>query len=232
VADPAVLADGALGVRLLLLEREQLPPLAARNFAPAIGFQVAQLPSALHEKVAGIHVAVVLHHHVAVAAFVERAGARLLARQRFGDVIEEAHPHAPPLRPPLVEDRAQKAPVLLRGNSKRHGRTVGVKLGQRNELKVADAELAEERVEVIPETHIGFAHYAQDVEFHLLPLEQLDGFHHLRPRGVSGFVIAVAVVRVLRPIQRKPYQKVVLPKQLAPGAVQQNAVRLQRIADA
>src|ERR1019366_1798367 len=114
VTDGLVLADLALGMGDGLLRREGVAPRAARDFAPRVHGHVAQFPAALHEKVAGVDVAVVLHHHVAIARLVHGAVARFLPRQRFGDVVEDADPHLAALRPPQLENLAEEPPVLPR----------------------------------------------------------------------------------------------------------------------
>src|ERR1035441_324289 len=82
------------------------------DFAPRIQIHIAQFPAALHEEIAGVDVAVVLYHHVAVAGFVHGAIPRLLARQGFGDVVEDADAHLTTVRPPQLENFAQEPPVL------------------------------------------------------------------------------------------------------------------------
>ena len=82
VADRLVFADLALGMGQRLLGGETVALRAARDLGPGIQIDVAQLPVAFHEEIARVDVAVVLHHHVAVAGFVHGAVAGLLAGQR------------------------------------------------------------------------------------------------------------------------------------------------------
>jgi len=63
------------------LVRGELPPAGtARHLRPAIGVEVAEFPSGLDEEIAGVDVAVMLDHHVGIAAIVHGAGAGFLSR--------------------------------------------------------------------------------------------------------------------------------------------------------
>src|SRR6476661_6149071 len=103
MANRPVLADGAVGVRHLLLGGERLTRLPPGDLRPAVRLDVPEFPARLDKEVARIHVAVVFHHRVAVAAVVHRAAAGLVPGDRLGDVVEEPDPDAAPLWPPLFE---------------------------------------------------------------------------------------------------------------------------------
>ena len=103
VANRLELTHLAIRVRDRLFGCETVPPRAASDLAPGVEIDVPQLPSALHEEVAGEDIAVILDHDVAVAGFVHLAAAGFLAGKRLGDVVEEPDAHPAVLRPPDVE---------------------------------------------------------------------------------------------------------------------------------
>src|ERR1035441_7627651 len=113
MAERAVFADVARRMADPLLGGKVIAQPASRNVDPRILMNVAELPVVLDEEVARINVPVVLDHRVAVAGFVHGAGSRHLPGKRFGEVVEEANGHAPHVRPPQVEQLAEKTPVLL-----------------------------------------------------------------------------------------------------------------------
>ena len=149
VANGLVLARLALGVGQRLVGSEAVTARAARDLGPRVEDDVAEFPGAFDEEVARVDVAVVLHDDVAVAGFMHGAVARLLAGQSFGDVVEEADAHLAPVGPPQVEQLAQEAAVLFRGDGEGQGIALLVELGQRDELEVADSQAAVEPVQLL-----------------------------------------------------------------------------------
>src|SRR5262249_41787861 len=100
LADRVILADLAFGVRDRLFPREIVTLISARDFGKGITVDISQRPALLDEKIAGVDVAVVLHHAVAVAGVVHGAIAGLHAGQRLGDVVEEPDAHLLAVGPP------------------------------------------------------------------------------------------------------------------------------------
>src|ERR1041385_6667692 len=164
VADILVLTNLALRMRQGFLRSETVPPGTARDLRPRIQHHVTQFPAALDEKIARINVAIIFHHYVAVAGFVQGAGAGLLAGECFRHIVEKADADLAPLRPPHVEDFAQETAVLFRSNRKGQGLTVAVELGQRNELQVFDPETAIKPVQFLRLADIRLAQDAENVE--------------------------------------------------------------------
>ena len=226
VTNRLVLADLAVGVGDGLLRGEGVAPGAVRDFAPRVQIHVAQFPAALHEKIAGVDVAVVLHHHVAVAGLVHGAVPRFLPRHRFGDIVEAADPHLTAVRPPQLEKLAEELPVLPRRDGVGQRRPIRRELRQRNELQVIDAHALVELVQLARLLHVGLAEDAQNVEIHFLRLEQFDAPHHTLPRAALLLVETEAVVDLLRPIQRYAEQPLILAEQVAPVLVEQDGVGL------
>src|ERR1017187_234979 len=226
VTDRLVLADLALGVSDGLLRGEGIAPRAARDFAPRIQIHVAQFPAALHEKIAGVDVAVVLHHHVAVARLAHGAVAGFLAGEGFGDIVEAADAHLAALRPPHLENLAKEAPVLLRRDGVGQGRAIRRELRQRNELQVIDAHALVKLVQFARLLHVGLAEHAQNVEIHFLRLQQLDALDDTLPGAALFLAETEAVVDLFRPIQRHAEQPLILAEQVAPVLVEQDGVGL------
>jgi len=232
VADVLVLADLALGMGQRLLRGETVAAGAARDLGPRVERDVAQLPGGFHEEVAGVDVAVVLHHHVAVACFMHGAGAGLLSGQGFRQVVEEADADVAAVGPPCVEHLDQESAVLLGGYGVGQGRAGGIELRQRNELHVIDAQPAEEPVQLLGAADVRLAEHAKDVELHALLLEQLDALDHALPGAAALLVDTVAVVHLFGAVEREAHQPLILAEEVAPVLVQQDAVGLDGVADA
>src|SRR5579872_46606 len=231
MADRLVLAYLALRVGDCLLRSEAVTACPAGYFRPGIEHHVAEFPGALDEEIAGVNVAVVLHYDITVAGFVHRAGAGFLACDGFRDVVEKPDSNFAAVGPPHVEQFAQKAAVLLRRDRVGQGITLGVELGEWNELDVVDAELAEESVQLLRLPDIGLAQNAENVELHLVCLQQFDLLYDALP-GSSAFLIeSEAVVHVFGAVERHPQQPLVGTKKIAPALVEQNRVGLKGIAD-
>ena len=67
---------------------------------------------------------------------MHRAGARFLACQRFCEVVEVADSDFAALRPPEVEDLAQKSPAFLRGDGEGQRLAQAVELRKRDVLNI------------------------------------------------------------------------------------------------
>lgn len=74
-----------------------------------------------------------LNHRVAVAALMQRTAARFQGADRFGDVVEEADPHALTVRPPHFKQFAQEMAVLRRRNGAWTRRAIVEEFGDRDE---------------------------------------------------------------------------------------------------
>src|SRR5579885_2980326 len=231
VADGLILARGAFRMRDGLLRREAVALLPPRDLRPGIDLHVAQPPVLLDEKIARIHVAVVLHHRVTVAGFVHRAGAGLLPGQRFGDVVEVADAHAAPLRPPQLEGLQQEAAVLPGGDGEGQRLPLPVEFGERNVLDRIDAQRAEEAVDLARLFDVRLAEYAQRAELDAIFLERLQPAHHVPPRARATFIDAIAVVHRLGAVQGDAGHPFILLEQSAPGVVEQDSVSLDGVRD-
>jgi len=64
MTDAAYFADRTFGMRDASLRGKLEPGAATRNFGPTVEVKVAKLPSAFHEEITRINIAVILHHRV------------------------------------------------------------------------------------------------------------------------------------------------------------------------
>ena len=105
-----------------------------------------------------------------------------------------------------------------------------VELGERNELQVFDAKAAVEPVQLFRTVDVCPAEHAQDVEFDLVLMQQFDAPDDTLPGASAFFVKAVQIVDLFGAVQRNAEQPAVILKKVAPILIQQDRVRLERIA--
>ena len=79
-----------------------------------------------------------------------------------------------PLRPPELEHLAQEPAVLFGSNGEGQPVAVGIELRQRDELHVVHAQLSIEAIQLLRLLNVRRAQDAQNVELHLVRLQQLD----------------------------------------------------------
>ena len=186
----------------------------------AVRDQIAQLPAVQGVEITGVHPAVGLHHQLPAADAAHAAGFRPAPLKEEQEVVEIAVilPLAPlgilvpaveqvlevlaePLRrqgpgmaAPLLAQGVQTGDVLLPGKAV-------------PPVKAVDAPDVPGR---------GGRHHRQDVEIHLVVLQQLDGVHHRAVGALSLGVQAVLVVEGLVPVQGDSHQEMVLGEEGRP----------------
>ena len=140
---------------------------------------------------------------------------------------------------PLVEDLDQETAELL--GLHRPVRDLAaflvagfvVTLDNGDELDVMCPELVPEKpVDVQRMIGVFRVDRAEDVEFHLVFLEQSGSRQDPIEGPMASLVFAVDVVKLLGAIEAQADQKVVLVKELAPLVVEKDAVRLEGVLDA
>ena len=244
--EPGALAALAGQAVALGLPELQLP-FAVHHFHEALRVDVSQAVFGEDEVVAGVDVAVELHHSGVAARGCQGADARLLAHPVGQGCVEEldeyrAHVFLDPLVEQCAEERAPLpgrygklgqacvAPVVGRGQ------VASVGMGQDalddgGELQVVAAYLSEEVVELARVAGVEVVDDGHRVPLHAVLLQQFDAAHHFHERGSSLAVAAVFVVKLLRPVYRDAYQPVVFAEELAPLVGQQRSVGLDAVVD-
>ncbi len=101
-----------------------------------------------------------------------------------------------------------------------------------DELHEVRADLvAQEAVHLQGVIGIGGVDSGQDVELHLVLLQESCGTQHLVECRSASFIHAIGIVHGLRAIQTQPNQEVVLAEKLAPVVIQEDAIGLHRMPD-
>ena len=209
---------------------------------------IAQLILRKNKVVAGINIAIVLHHSrmTAFLGISTDAGRNTHpVCQRAVENLNEDFAHILPY--PLIENCTEKVAPLLRRNrclAQRNlilvGKTCqgtailmsGQSLNDRCELQKLTAVFLEEAVELQRMIGIIGIHHRHRIPFYPVFLQQFDALHHLLPRWFSRSRQPVMVMIRLRTIDRDAYQPMVLGEKLAPFIGQQRAVGLNYVVDA
>jgi len=76
---------------------------------------------------------------------------------------------------------------------------------------------------------IGGMNCGENIIIHLVAAQELCCSHHPVEGGLSGLVHSVGIMKLSRPVQGQPYEKVVLPEKFAPFVIQQGAIGLHGV---
>ena len=195
--------------------------------------------------VARIHIAIELHHTCMSAMFGERTHTGLNAHPVGKCRVEHLNVEFPHIFfDPLIEKCTEKFSPLYRfhrevsqfGNfvGSRKFQTVGSvtnSLHDRRKLYVPTIDLFEKIVEFERIIGIKIVHHGHCIKFHAMFFEQINAFHNLHKSGLTTFVAAIFVVKLLRAIDRNTHQKIVFFEKFAPGIVKQCSVGLNYIVN-
>ena len=188
-------------------------------------FDVAKQVLRIHEVIAGIHIAVVLHHERIAAGLGHGAHPGLHAapegegRVEHLDIIVSDIPAHP-----LVEHVAKKSPVALgryapgsKGSTRCLRRDYkrpaivclhdSVLHGGKELPIMTPYEISEKTVDLRPTIIAEFIHHTQSIELHPAASEHPDGLHHPVEGRLAHPVAPESIVDIFRSVQRKSDQK-------------------------
>ena len=184
--------------------------------------------------VAGIEVSIV-HQGQSQAAGgpegAERPGPPQPAGQGAVEVQDESPPHVP--FHPFGEDPYQEpAPLVRSHRTVRHPvslpeTTLIVPLHDRDELEVMGPEfISEEPVDLQRMIGVLPVDRAEDVEFHLVFLEQASSFQDPVESSLAPFILAVKIVKLPGAVHAEADEEAVIMEKTTPFGVQKDAVGL------
>lgn len=219
---------------------------AEHHFYKRFGVQIAEQIFGIHEVVAGIYIAVVLHHSGMAASRCHGAHARWHSAPVGESGIEQLHEvGAYVVGYPFVENSTEEIAPLRRLHRERchdgfaAGRAGGGEpqcagmaentLDNRRELYVVTADAAEEIVEFEGAHGVVVVHHRHGIPVYGVLVEQLDAAHHLCECRPSAAVEAVVVVHVLGAVDRYAYKPVVFLEKAAPFVGEQSSVGLDGV---
>ena len=248
VAGKEELTLAALGGQAVLLGGTKLLfALAVHHLGQRLRTDITQLVFGKDEVVAGIEIAVVLHHSGMATGFGQGADAWLLTNpigQGGVEQLDKVLTHI--LSHPFIEDGAKEMAPLFGGDGEigqgdvvligRTGQVTSIGMGQDTlydgrELDEAALYLLKKVVEVEGIIGIEVIHHSQYIPLHPMLIEQSNSPHHLLKRGQSLLVAAVLIMKLLRTINRDTHQPVILFKEAAPLIGEQRTVGLDGVVD-
>ena len=231
--------------RLVFEFAETLLLLAVEHLGDGFLAYVAQSVFGEHEVVAGVDVAVELHHAGVSALLGIHADAGRHAHPVSKHAVEQLHVYlAHVVAHPLVEDGAEEASPLFRRDAhvgKRRVCRVGDRgemasvsvlhraFNDRRELQELASVLLEEAVEVERIVGVEVVHHRHRVPLHAVLLQQAYAVHHLLPCLCARGGAAELVVKLLRSVDGYSDEPVVLAQEATPLVVEQRAVGLYRV---
>ncbi len=188
-------------------------------------FDVAQQILRIHEVIAGIHIAVVLHHERIAAGLGHGAHPGLHAapdgegRVEHLDIIVSDIPSHP-----LVEHVAKESPVAFRRYApggkgcpfrlRRDYKRPAIaclhdsELHGRQELHIMTPDdIPEKPVDLRPTLLAEFVNHTQSIELHPAATEHPHRLHHPVEGRLAHPVAPESIVDIFRPVQRQPDQK-------------------------
>ena len=175
-----------------------------------------------YEVVAAIDIAVALHHSYMSAQIRHRTdawrNAHIVGQCCLEDVyIDLAHI----LLLPLIEDLAEEAPPLRRGDIATYG----------GELQILAPYLLEEAIDLAWMLAVDAVHRTERIPHHPVFVEQFYGSHHLMMSGRPMFILSPGIMQRFWTVDAQTYQPIVIMKELAPLIRQQCPVCLQTVVD-
>ena len=248
VAGKKILTLKALpGQRLVLRVAEILFLSAVHHLHKGLLTNVAEPVFRKDEMVAGVDIAVVLHHTGMAARTCHRANARRHPHPigergvKKLDIILSYVVHYP-----FIEDGTKEITPFLRSYRERSEREVFAVRGtcemapvrmrhdalyNRSELKIMAIYALEKPIELMRAVHIQVVDYSQRVPFHAVAVKEFDAGHDLGKGAAATDIVAVAVVDAFRTVNRDPYKPSVVPEELAPFGIKQRGVGLYAVVN-
>lgn len=239
----AFLALAGQQITLVVAEAELF--LAVHHLYETAFLDIAQFEFGKDEMVACIDISVELHGACMAAGLrhaAERRGNSHPSGQCGVEHLDEIFSDI--VAYPFVEDGAEEIPVFLgcdrevrefsNGAVNGGGQQTAVRMAvgafhDRSELNETAAYFLEEMIEVKRVFGCEIIDDRHGIPFHAVAVQQFDAVHDLPPGRASGARPSVFVVKFLRSVNGKSYQKIVFLEKLRPFFSNQRAVGLYGI---
>lgn len=222
-------AAQAFSREIVSLEESEAKPLLTIEELRERGLAyVAELVLRSHEMVARIDISVVLDGKAFATGLPHGAYTRRQPAPLSEGHIEYLHIAAADIPAhPLVEDAAKEAAESLRRHRPRGLAAVREPVhGWKKLHEAAAGFVAEEAIDLSSSLLAKVVDHAQGIEIHVHPVHQAGSPEDTVKSGPSSLVDSIAVVDILRAVERKADKKSVVRKEAAPVLVYESAVGL------